>query len=466
MIPAPVLIFSLTLLAAAIVSALRRNHLIAAVITGIFAAVIAFLVLIVPMNEAMSIFGISVRIKSDWIILGRSFVLNETNRNAIGYLYVTGGFLLAGSWTARPVRMFLPLGFGILFLVASSLMIVPFLFAAILIQLAVVAGLLMLTSREVGSYRGGMRLLIFYIFGMFALLLSGWAVDIGGIVSDSSILSERALLLLYFGFAVLLAIPPFHSWIPIASEETHPFAIGFAVLILQGAGFFFFLRFMNTFPWIWADDNNLAILRTVGAILAVLGALWALAQDTITKLGSYAMVSDVGVMLIAIGFGTTAGFQIALGLLAARVIGISCWAIGISIDQGHKSADESEIIQNTKHAGWIPKMAMVVGVASLAGIPLTAGFPGRWGLLQLSAGKGVHLWIAILISMAIIGYSSLKHGFELLNIQSIDSQIGIGPFERLFLWGGIATSVVLGVFPQLLIPWIARTVLGFSSTIP
>jgi hypothetical protein len=68
--------------------------------------------------------------------------------------------------------------------------------------------------------------------------------------------------------------------------------------------------------------------------------------------------------------------------------------------------------------------------------------------------------------MGIIGYSSLKHGFELLNIQSIDSQIGIGPFERLFLWGGIATSVVLGVFPQLLIPWIARTVLGFSSTIP
>jgi NADH-quinone oxidoreductase subunit N len=362
--------------------------------------------------------------------------------------------------------MFLPLGLGILFLVASSLMIVPFLFAAILIQIAVIAGLLMLTSREIGSYRGGMRLLIFYTFGMFALLLSGWAVDVGGIVSDASIISERALLLLYFGFAVLLAIPPFHSWIPIASEETHPFAIGFVVLILQGAGLFFFLRFMNTFPWIWADDINLAILRTVGAVLAVLGALWAMAQDTITKLGSYAMVSDVGVMLIAIGFGTTAGFQIALGLLAARVISISCWAIGISTDNGQESKDESENAHRSISKGWVPKVAMIVGVASLAGIPLTAGFPGRWGLLQLSAGKGIHLWISILLSMGIIGYSGLKRGFEFFINETEGDQVDLGLIERIFLWGGIGTSVVLGVFPQVLFPWIAQTVLGFSSASP
>lgn len=466
MIAAPVLIFTLTLLAAVIVSLLRRQHLIAAVISGIFALVIALLVLVVPMDEAFSIFGTSIRIRNDWVILGRSFILNETNRNAIGYLYITGGFLLAGSWTARPIRMFLPLGLGVLFLVASSLMIVPFLFAAILIEIAVVAGLLMLTSRRIGTYRGGMRLLIFYTFGMFALLLSGWAVDVGGIVNDAAIVSERALLLLYFGFAVLLAIPPFHAWIPIASEETHPFAVGFMVLVLQGAGLFFFLRFMNTFPWIWADDMNLAILRAVGAVMAMLGALWAMNQDTITKLGSYAIVSDVGVMLIAIGFGTVEGFQIALGLLAARGVSISCWAIGISTGKGQVSNSEGEIDHKPISKGWVPKVVMIVGVASLAGIPLTAGFPGRWGLLQLSAGKGIHLWLSILISMGIIGYTSLRRGFAIFLDQTQGDEVSLRLVERVYLWGGISAIILLGVFPQLLFPWIAQTVLAFISTSP
>lgn len=462
---APLLIFLLTLIAASLVSLLRRRHLLASLITGIFAAIIAVIVLLLPMDELYSILGLSFRIRSDWIILGRAFSLNEANRSAIGYLYITGGFLLTGSWTTRPVRMFLPLGLGILFLVASSLMIEPFLFAAILIEIAVIAALLMLTSRVVGRHRGGMRLLIFYTFGMMALLLSGWAVDVGGIVVDASVISDRALFLLYFGFAVLLAIPPFHSWIPIAAEEAQPFAVGFTVLILQGAGLFFFLRFMSEFPWLW-DDVNLSILRTVGAVLAVVAAIWAMSQEKLLKLVSYAMISDVGVMLVAVGFGTEEGFQIALGLLAARVVSISCWSIGISIHDRHESQSRDVNGGGFPNLDWAPRVAMIVGVVSLAGIPLTAGFPSRWGLLQLTADKGMHLWISILISTSIIGYAGLKHGLELFSQESQDNLVTLGVVERAFVWGGIASTVFLGLFPQVLFPWIAQTILGFSSTSP
>jgi formate hydrogenlyase subunit 3/multisubunit Na+/H+ antiporter MnhD subunit len=466
MINAPTLILILTLLAASLVSLLRRHHLVAAGITGIVAASIALIVLFVPINEAFTVFGTPIRIQSEWIILGRSFVVNEANRNAIGYLYLTGGFFLTGSWTVKPVRMFLPLGFGILFLVASSLMIVPFLFAAIFIEIAVIAGLLILTTRKIGSFRGGMRLIIFYTFGMFALLLSGWAVDVGGILSDVSVISERALLLLYFGFSVLLAIPPFHSWIPIASEETHPFAVGFIVLILQAAGLFFFIRFMNAFTWIWDDSQNLAILRAVGAGVAVVGALWAVTQDTITKLGSYAMVSDVGVMLIALGFGTVDGFQIALGLLAARAIGISCWAIGISVLRDHTVLEVDEKKAGMNRWGWLPTVVMISGVISLAGVPLTAGFPARWGLILMSEPKGIHLWIAILFSMTLIGYAGLKQVFKMMSISSSPRIKSIDLMSRVFLLGGLAMNIFLGIFPQVLLPWIRQTVLGFGAISP
>jgi formate hydrogenlyase subunit 3/multisubunit Na+/H+ antiporter MnhD subunit len=435
MISAPLAILIFTVLAASLVSLLRRNYLIAALITGIFSALVALIVLFVPINEAFSVFGLSIRMPSEWVILGRSFVVNETNRNAIGYLYLTGGFFLTGSWTVK----------------------------ALFIEIAVIAGLLMLTTRKIGGFRGGMRILIFYTFGMFALLLSGWAVDVGGIVSDASVISERALLLLYFGFSVLLAIPPFHSWIPIASDETQPFAVGFIVLILQAAGLFFFIRFMISFSWIWDDSQNLAILRTVGAGLAVVGALWAVAQDTITKLGSYAMVSDVGVMLIAVGFGTVEGFQLALGLLVARVIGISCWAIGISTQNMNDAANGLGRIEGTKKWNWLSTTVMVAGVISLAGVPLSAGFPSRWGLILLSVSKGAHLWIAVLLSMTLIGYAGLRHAHRMSPSAVTNGTTTPDMMNRLFLIGGLAVNIFLGLFPQLLLPWIRQTVLGFGA---
>lgn len=462
---APFAVLFLTALATVLVSLVRRQHFLAAVITGVIAGAIALIVLLVPINEALTLFGIPFRLESEWVILGRSLFIDDTNRNAIGYLYISGGFILSGSWTVKPIRMFLPLGLGILFLVASSLMIVPFLFAAVFIEIAVVAGLLMLTTRKPGAYRGGMRLLVFYTFGMFALLLSGWAVDIGGIISDTSVLSDRAQLLLYFGFSVLLAIPPFHSWIPIASEETHPFALGFTVLIVQAAGLFFFIRFMNAFTWIWTDHSNLLILRTVGAGLAVLGALWAVVQDKITKLGSYAMISDVGVMLIAIGFGNAAGFQIALALLAARAIGISCWSIGIATHRSFGEMDEISREGNSKDA-WLSKLVMVAGILSLAGVPLTAGFPGRWQLIQMSVADEMYPWLSILVSMSLIGYAAMKQVFR--GEFGTIAEVGPAPefLSRIFLLGGLGVNILLGLFPQVLIPWVMQTVLGFSTSGP
>jgi NADH:ubiquinone oxidoreductase subunit 2 (subunit N) len=260
-----------------------------------------------------------------------------------------------------------------------------------------------------------------------------------------------------------LAIPPFHSWIPIASDETQPFAVGFIVLILQAAGLFFFIRFMISFSWIWDDSQNLAILRTVGAGLAVVGALWAVAQDTITKLGSYAMVSDVGVMLIAVGFGTVEGFQLALGLLVARVIGISCWAIGISTQNMNDAANGLGRIEGTKKWNWLSTTVMVAGVISLAGVPLSAGFPSRWGLILLSVSKGAHLWIAVLLSMTLIGYAGLRHAHRMSPSAVTNGTTTPDMMNRLFLIGGLAVNIFLGLFPQLLLPWIRQTVLGFGA---
>ena len=83
---APFMILILTLLASLLVSLLRRQYLIAALITGFFAALIALIVLFVKIDEAFSFLGLSFRMSSEWVILGRSFVVNETIDTEINIL--------------------------------------------------------------------------------------------------------------------------------------------------------------------------------------------------------------------------------------------------------------------------------------------------------------------------------------------------------------------------------------------
>jgi NADH-quinone oxidoreductase subunit N len=234
-VKAPLLIFLMTAMSMFILALTRRRHFLSGLMAGIFSVLIAIFILYIPLDEALSVFGFSIRFDGRWQLLGRSFLLDQNNRAAISYIFIAGGFLITGAWIARPVRMYYSLAMGILGLIAASLLIDPFLFAAIFIELAVIGSALILSSRKPGRSRGGLRLLSLYTLAMLAILLVGWMVEL----TDSGVnlrdLNRGLQLLLGFGFAILISIPPFHAWIPIAAEENHPFtwtviAVGFIFL--------------------------------------------------------------------------------------------------------------------------------------------------------------------------------------------------------------------------------------------
>jgi NADH-quinone oxidoreductase subunit N len=461
-VKAPLLIFIMTVISMIVLGFTRRRHFFSGLMAGLFSVVIAIFVLSIPLDEALSILGVSLRFDGSWHLLGRSFILNENNRAAVSFIFLSGGFILAGAWTARPVRLYYSLAMGILALIAASLMIDPFLFAAIFIELAVIGSTLILSSRQPGHSRGGLRLLSLYTLAMLAILLVGWSIDRSDAGIEIEGMGLTLQLLLGFGFSILISIPPFHAWLPIASEENHPFTWNVIAIVLHGAALFFIVRFISNFYLLYENEMMFPFIRGIGATMALVSAIWSVVQRDLQKMASYALISDLGVMLVGIGLGTNEGFQLALGLTGARVISIACLSMGLM--QVWRISQHADSSHHSK--AFVPSIlasaAVLVGLLSLAGFPLTAGFPGRWGLLTIVAPVDPYAWIAVIGSMGILCIGAIRSARALL-YKSPERYLEIVDWkEKVFLAGGLFLTIILGIFPQLLFPWIIKALEGIT----
>jgi len=457
----PLLIFLMIGMAMVILGITRSKSLLSGILTGIFSVILALFVLYIPLNEALSVLGISIRFDGAWQILGRSFLIDENNRASVAYMLLAGGFILAGSWTAQPIRMFYSLGMGIVGLIVASLIINPVQFAAIFIELAVIGCTLILTTRQPGRYRGGLRLLSQYTLATLAILLVGWSIDAENVSMEINGNYSMLLLLMGFGFSILLSVPPFHAWIPIAAEENHPFTWTFVSVVLQGAALFFIIRFITHFTWLSQNEMIFPFIRSLGATMALVSALWAALQRDLQKMASYAFISDLGVMLVALGLAGRDGFQLALGLTGARVISMACLAQGLMQAWKHQRMS-NEMDRSKPTLSLLSSIAILVGFLSLAGFPLTAGFPGRWSLLTLIAPYDLYSWLAILGSMGILCIATIRAAMTLLLRKQEPYLVTSGWKENIFLGGGLFLTIILGIFPQLFYPWILKALEGIS----
>jgi NADH-quinone oxidoreductase subunit N len=432
----------------------RRSSLLAA--GGV--AALAVIALFLPFDEPHDILGLSLKLSSRWVLLGRSFVLGRDVRPMVGYLYLSGAFLIAPSWLVKAPRYFTAISPLILATVAASILVQPFLYSAIFIELAAMGAVLVIVSPGSRSTSGGLRLLTLYTLAMIAILVAGWQLETGAVTSATQGLAIRLAMMLGMGFGILLALPPFHIWLPKAVRESNSYVVAFVVVILQAAGLLFLFRFLDTYPWLRESEQLLSAIQWVGAIVVLLGTLWAAAQRDPRLFAVYALLSDLGVMLVAIGNGSGAGLRLALVMSASRVLSLGVLSLGLA----YLTMKNPSGLRGAGYRWPLASAAFLIGLLSLIGFPLTAGFPGRWSLL--SGIRGIPMVIAMIVfaSMAVLSIVALRWAYLMFS-PGDDLEMRPSTFqERLFMLGGLILTVLLGLFPQILFPWVIETIAGLT----
>lgn len=250
-----------------------------------------------------------------------------------------------------------------------------------------------------------------------------------------------ALGLIIGGFALKAAIIPFHMWKPDAIEGT-PISMGAIFATASSAiGVYGIMRILFVFGMIQLN----MILIFLGVVTMFGGALLALVQVNVKRMLAYSSISQIGYVVMAIGFGTTAGLTSGLYhiLNNALIEGLLFMGIGCVIYiTGNENLDEMGI-RNT------PLLICIgIGVLSMAGVPPLNGFVSKWLILMASWEINPLLTMLAITASGITLIYGLKIFFSIFFAQKRSEgaipKIMLAPVMLLAI-----LCVIIGIFPQL-----------------
>ncbi len=441
--------------------ALRGRAATASWIAALGAVLLGAVALGVVLGEPFQVLGFGVKLEPAWSVLGRSLVLGPGNRAAIGFVFISGALPLAGSYAADAPRRLGSIGLLILLLLAAALMVQPFVFSPSFIAAAAVLGCLVIVRPDGRSGRAAPRLLVAYVLGMIAILAAGWLIEVGGVTASAESPARTASLLLGLGIAIFVVTPPFHTWLTASANESHPMALVFLATALQSAGLFLLLNSLASYSWMRSEPSVFSFLRGAGLLMIALGGAWCLAERRGPRIVAYALLADFGVSLLAVASASPAGYGTALGMAGARAVGAVVWGLGFS-NLPVETVGAPNPSDSARPIRPMAAATALAGALSLAGLPLTAGFAGRWMTLAMVQGDTVAS-AAIVWGVAAISYSVIRWA------RGVGPPTALSPLpagRRALLIGGTASIVILGVLPGWLYAWAFSAIAGLAGIVP
>ena len=210
--------------------------------------------------------------------------------------------------------------------------------------------------------------------------------------SDYSMAMFLGLALIIGGLGFKVAAVPFHLWTPDAYEGAPLPVTAFISAISKAAGFALFLKlFAQAFAPL-VDDWRLFIAALATATM-ILGNLVAIQQSNIKRLLAYSSIGQVGYMLIGIAaLSPEAGSALILHLVGYVVTNL---AVFVCVIVFYNWTGKEEIADFAGLAQRAPFLALslTIGLFSLSGMPLFAGFATKFIIFQAAAEQDL-LWLA------------------------------------------------------------------------
>ncbi len=378
----------------------------------------------------------------------------------------------------------------------------------LLLMLSALGGLILVSSTHLASFLLGLELLGVALYALIAypergrlpleaaikyLVLSGAAsaillfgfaliyaalgtLSFNGIGEQlaTQITADRQLLVLigtamvFAGIGFKLSLVPFHMWTPDVYQGAPAPIAGFLATVSKGAIFAALMRLfieanLHQYP------SLLMALALVATASMLFGNLLALKQNNIKRLLAYSSIAHIGYLLITIVvLGSIQSTDLAVEaasfyLTAYIVTSLAAFAVlsilssKIELDADESDADNIESMRGLYWRQPLLALIMTVSLLSLAGIPLTVGFVGKFYIFTVGINEGLWLLIAALVIGSGIGiYYYLRIVFAMTERADDQSpQQSLSAVAKLVVSLLIFMMLYLGVLPQPLIEQIA-----------
>jgi NADH:ubiquinone oxidoreductase subunit 2 (subunit N) len=422
-----------------------------AIFGGSMSLILAGIALVLPIDEALRFGPISVKVASSASFLGRSLVLSASEAPLLVMIFGMCALWFFGAEAAGVAGRLIPLGLIITALMVASIAVQPFLFASLLIEMAVLVAVPLLSPLDRKPGQGVIRFLIYQTLGMPFILFAGWLLS--GVEASPGDLSltVQSTVMLGLGFAFLLAIFPLYNWIPQLMEESSPYIVGFLMWLLPTIIVIFGMSFLDRYAWLRTSAQVTTGLRVVGLLMLVSGGLWAAFQQHFGRLMAYTTIAETGFLLLAVSLAAGTSSDLVFLFLIPRGLSLAIWALSLSILRTSDETLRFSSLQGIARVYPLATAGLILATLSNAGFPLLAGFPPRlalWeGLAHESMGDAV--WFLVGLLGILIG------AVRMLAVLVMEKEENAWTLkenlvQRGMLGIGIIGLFILGLFPQAL----------------
>ena len=409
----------------------------------------------IPIDQALLLGSLSLKISPAVQFFGRSFELTSADGPLLAVIYGLAALWFFGTEVSGTSHRFVSLGLMIIAFLTASIAVEPFLYAALLLEMAAMLVVPLLTPIYQKPGRGVVRFIIYQTLAMPFILFSGWMLT-GVEASPGNVgTTIQSGVMLSMGFAFLFAIFPLYNWVPQLMEESSPFAAGFLLWALPTFTVIFALGFLDRYTWLRTTPQIANAILFSGVIMVVSGGIFAALQRHIGKILGYTAVAEAGFLLLALGLQSPDMVTIVFLILIPRGLELSVWALALSIIKREAYPLQLSDVQGLARKYPIAVAAVLLAQLSMVGFPMLAGFPSRLAIWQQLALQSSTAAVWIFVGLFGLLVAAIRTLAVFVMAEELETWKVRETWVQISMLGiGMLGLFVLGVFPQVLQPFL------------
>lgn len=259
------------------------------------------------------------------------------------------------------------------------------------------------------------------------------------------------VILMMIGLCFKVGAAPFHFWTPDVYEGSPSLITTFMSTVVKTAGFAAFLRlFAGAFAPL--HDFWVAPLMVIVCLTLFIGNVTALFQKNFKRMLAYSSISHAGYLLFSLIVLTkNSGNNVLVYAAAYTFASIIAFAVLILVKQ-KTGSDSFENFNGLAKRNPLVALCLTVAMLSLAGIPLTAGFIGKYLMFLNVMTEYKTLLVAFAILNALVGfYYYFKVIVAMWFKDGAETELSTPVQYKVVLLVSVAITLVLGIYPAIIL---------------
>jgi len=216
------------------------------------------------------------------------------------------------------------------------------------------------------------------------------------------------------GFCFKVSIVPFHAWTPDVYQGAPTPLSGFMATAVKTVSFAAFLRIIATRS-LEGSQNLFDMLQWLAVITMIVGNVAAIMQNNLKRVLAYSSIGHSGYILVGLitagvsDVGSFGASGVIFYLMSYCFMTLGAFAIVSMMENSENSIINVDDLAGLAHRRPILALCFTIFLLSLAGIPPTVGFFGKFYLFNAAIGEGL-LWLTIwgVLNSAISVYYYLR----------------------------------------------------------